>query len=159
MEWLLPGALKRHRKERGLSMRALGSTLDVSHSTIADWEHARSYPSSFEVQRLAEALGVSICDLYGVQEGHSGPSKMYFDETIAPKLVEALRQNAERIEIHVHRSGDWQIGESVESADFTPTKADRDTRAVLEQWADMSEEQRQEWLDAGRAIRKERNDS
>jgi transcriptional regulator with XRE-family HTH domain len=74
-EWRLPASLRKHRLAQRLSLRALGNALGVSHSAIADWEHARSYPSSYEVQRLADALDVTICELYGVEEHATGSGK------------------------------------------------------------------------------------
>jgi len=126
----LPTALKHHREAKGFSMRRLGTSLNVSHSTIADWEHARSYPSSFEVQRLADALGVSICELYGVEEGHASPS----DADLTQAEQDALDAIAREL---VKLRG---------ATGYIPSRADQDTRDMLRIWDGMKPDQRRDWL-------------
>jgi transcriptional regulator with XRE-family HTH domain len=57
--------LKRLRKNKKFSLRALGKAAHVSHSFIADIEAGRSKPSLDTLMALARALGVSISDITG----------------------------------------------------------------------------------------------
>lgn len=119
-------------------MRALGARLDISHSTVADWEHARSYPSSYEVQRLAEELGTTICGLYGVEEGHQVPAAL----TLAEQLAQALGVEPARVEVNVY--GQYGTGKSAAALDFESRTGARWFQRVMSEWATLSDDERRE---------------
>jgi transcriptional regulator with XRE-family HTH domain len=55
--------LRRIRKERGLSQRALAARAGVVKSTIYEAEAGRHVPRIQTLEKLADALGVEIVDL------------------------------------------------------------------------------------------------
>jgi transcriptional regulator with XRE-family HTH domain len=61
--------LRRIREERGLSQRALADRAGVVKSTIYEAEAARHIPRIQTLEKLADALGVSIVDLLPSRKG------------------------------------------------------------------------------------------
>lgn len=55
--------IKRLREQRGLTQEELGKMIDVSRSTITQWERGWTTPRMGNVQLLAGALGVSTADI------------------------------------------------------------------------------------------------
>lgn len=55
--------VRRHRKERGLSLEGLSALSGVSRSMISKVERAEAVPSTTVLSRLAEALGVTFSRL------------------------------------------------------------------------------------------------
>jgi transcriptional regulator with XRE-family HTH domain len=60
---VLAAELRRHRKDRGLSLEALSALSGVSRSMISKVERAEAVPSTTLLSRLAEALGVTFSRL------------------------------------------------------------------------------------------------
>jgi transcriptional regulator with XRE-family HTH domain len=59
------GLLLRHwRERRGLSLRALEARSDVSFVTIARIEASKMSPTVATLEKLAEALDISVRDLF-----------------------------------------------------------------------------------------------
>lgn len=55
--------IRRLREQRGLTQEQLGKMVDVSRSTITQWERGWTTPRMGNVQILAGALGVSTADI------------------------------------------------------------------------------------------------
>lgn len=55
--------IRRLRDQRGLTQEQLGKMVDVSRSTITQWERGWTTPRMGNVQLLAGALGVSTADI------------------------------------------------------------------------------------------------
>ncbi len=55
--------LREIRNARHLSQRQLAARLDVPRTYISKIENARAMPTLSSLQRLAEALGVNMCDM------------------------------------------------------------------------------------------------
>ena len=55
--------IRRLREQRGLTQEQLGKMVDVSRSTITQWERGWTTPRMGNVQLLAGALGVSAADI------------------------------------------------------------------------------------------------
>ena len=55
--------IRRLREQRGLTQEQLGKMVDVSRSTITQWERGWTTPRMGNVQLLAVALGVSTADI------------------------------------------------------------------------------------------------
>lgn len=55
--------IRRLREQRGLTQKQLGKMVDVSRSTITQWERGWTTPRMGNVQLLAGALGVSTADI------------------------------------------------------------------------------------------------
>ena len=60
---ILAAEIRRHRKDRGLSLEALAKLSRVSRSMISKVERAEAAPSTAILSRLAEALGVTFSRL------------------------------------------------------------------------------------------------
>ena len=52
--------IKKARKERGLNQRQVGSMLGIAANNISFWERGINKPSTRNLKKLADALGVSI---------------------------------------------------------------------------------------------------
>lgn len=133
----------------------LGERLGVTATAVSHWERGRSQPQAVEVPSLAKALSVSICGLYGVEEGHEATVPVTV--TLADLVGRLLGLDAERVEVNVYVSGEagGSTAVSVQPADadvFQPRRADWDTKRVLELWPDMTAEEQEGWLAFGRAL-------
>jgi transcriptional regulator with XRE-family HTH domain len=60
----LAGAIRHLRRERELSQEALAFAADIHPKHLSEIERANKDPRSTTVVRLAEALGVSVAELY-----------------------------------------------------------------------------------------------
>ena len=60
----LAGAIRHLRRERELSQEALAFAADIHPKHLSEIERANKDPRSTTVARLAEALGVSVAELY-----------------------------------------------------------------------------------------------
>lgn len=70
--------LRALRTRKGLSLRAIGEAVGVTPQSVWDWEKGRSQVPSNDVPSIAGILGVTICELYGVEEKH--PVRGQFDK-------------------------------------------------------------------------------
>jgi len=61
---VLAGAIRHLRRERELSQEALAFAADIHPKHLSEIERANKDPRSTTVARLAEALGVSVAELY-----------------------------------------------------------------------------------------------
>ena len=57
--------IKERRKALGITQKELADTLSISDKTVSRWESGNQIPDAILLPDLAEALGVSINDLYG----------------------------------------------------------------------------------------------
>src|SRR5689334_20206212 len=60
----LAGAIRHLRRERELSQEALAFAADIHPKHLSEIERANKDPRSTTVVRLADALGVSVAQLY-----------------------------------------------------------------------------------------------
>lgn len=56
--------LQKFRKEKKLSLRALAEKAGISKSTLSDIEKGNTNPTTNTLNKLADALGISIEDLF-----------------------------------------------------------------------------------------------
>lgn len=61
------------RKDKGLSQKALAVKANLSTTAIQNYEYGKYKPKVEQVERIANALGVTAVDLMGIE---------YFDATI-----------------------------------------------------------------------------
>jgi transcriptional regulator with XRE-family HTH domain len=64
----LAGAIRQLRRERELSQETLAFAAGVHPKHLSEIERANKDPRTTTVVRLAEALGVSVSELYGASE-------------------------------------------------------------------------------------------
>ena len=70
------------RTEKGLSQEKLAEMLDVSRQTISRWESGETLPSTDNLIRLSQTLGVSVDYLMG-------------NTTLEPKIAVAAEERPE----------------------------------------------------------------
>lgn len=58
--------LEELRKDRGMTQKELASLTGVQQNTVSQWETGDRKPSSTVLPRLANALGCTIDELYGL---------------------------------------------------------------------------------------------
>ena len=56
------------REDKGMTQAQLAQRLNVSDKTISKWETGRGYPDISLVEQLADALGVSIIELFSGED-------------------------------------------------------------------------------------------
>lgn len=61
------------REKKGLSQSQLGEKLGVTNKAVSRWENGGAYPSTELMLPLAEALGITIEDLYKVISESKAP--------------------------------------------------------------------------------------
>lgn len=84
--------IKRLRKNRGLSMRALAGLAGVSKPTLWKWESDRVRPRHTTMQRLAVELGISELELV-----YGAPAVRSSDDLEAGSLADIVRDARRRI--------------------------------------------------------------
>lgn len=85
----------RKRKEKKLTQEALAKQLGISPQAVSKWENGLGLPDVTLFPILAEALGVSLAELFGIEEQNSFPtaSNIEIEETgksRVPKTMDGL---------------------------------------------------------------------
>ena len=106
--------IKKARKERGLNQRQVGSMLGIAANNISFWERGINKPSTRNLKKLADALGVSIDWL---ENGDKATGPEYVPPANAWELADDVDlSNAEYRDIMVPRldevSKDNYLGEA-----------------------------------------------
>jgi transcriptional regulator with XRE-family HTH domain len=57
------------RREKGLILHATARKLGVATSSILEWERGGSFPSVFNMERIAKLMGLPVCCLICVEPG------------------------------------------------------------------------------------------
>lgn len=57
--------ITRQRKEKGFTQKQLGDKLSVSNKTVSKWETGEGFPDITILPALAEALNITVDDLFG----------------------------------------------------------------------------------------------
>ena len=93
--------LKQLRKEKGLSQQELADMLCVVRQTVSKWEKGLSLPDADMLIKLANALGISVNELLGIQMENSGAQQ---------EIIEQLMKINEQLVIKNRRSRKiWKI--------------------------------------------------
>ena len=61
--------IKRLRRARGLTQRALADALGVTFQAVSKWENGRAAPDIFVLPGMASILGCQIDDLFRREQG------------------------------------------------------------------------------------------
>jgi transcriptional regulator with XRE-family HTH domain len=67
--------IRRERKHRGLTLKALGDALDVSYQQIQKSEAGQNGFSACQLSKLADLFGVTVGNLFDAAAVKSAPSK------------------------------------------------------------------------------------
>ncbi|MBQ6583205.1 MAG: helix-turn-helix transcriptional regulator [Mogibacterium sp.] len=60
--------IRRLRENRNLTQQQLAERINVSDKAVSKWENGRGYPDISLIEPLAEALGVSIIELFSGED-------------------------------------------------------------------------------------------
>ena len=114
--------VKQYRVGLGLTQEALGQCVGVSGQAVSKWETADSFPDPSLLPALADALEVSIDELYGRQTAtREGAAK------IASELLSAARSHKEKDRILFDLCAD-AFGNRVSHKNLTRLSQDKDDR-------------------------------
>ncbi len=67
--------IRNARKALGLTQRQLADQLDVSNTSISNWEKGLSRPDADLIQKLCLALHLQPNDFYGTNENNQAPAQ------------------------------------------------------------------------------------
>ena len=88
--------IARKRKEQNLTQEQLSEQLGVSNKTISKWENGKCMPDYSLIQKLCEALDVTLPELMDGEDAAENSVRVYDDEQILDLLrrtQELARQN------------------------------------------------------------------
>lgn len=86
------------RKKAGMTQTELAKKLGIPYQSIGQWEKDRRKPKLETLQRIAEALGVPILDLLGVDKGRD-------DADLKKKGAEEMTIDTAKVEILMAAQG------------------------------------------------------
>lgn len=81
----------RKRKERNLTQEQLSEQLGVSNKTISKWENGKCMPDYSLIQKLCEALDVTLPELMDGEDAAENSVRVYDDE----QILDLLRRTQE----------------------------------------------------------------
>ena len=76
------GYIARKRKEQNLTQEQLAQQLGVSNKTISKWENGKRMPDYSIIQKLCEALHVTLPELMDGEDASEDSVRVYDDEQI-----------------------------------------------------------------------------
>ena len=96
--------IAKFRKAKGLTQEELGSIVGVSNQAVSKWENRVSMPDIMQLPAIADALGVMLDALYGI-ESKPKPRKVDPDEMPDMAYDELIRLFCDLFEGWPHRPG------------------------------------------------------
>ena len=66
--YVTAGAIKTLREKKGLTQNQLAQILNVSDKAVSKWETAKGLPDISLIESLANALGISVTELFSVEQ-------------------------------------------------------------------------------------------
>ena len=85
------GYIARKRREQNLTQEQLAQQLGVSNKTISKWENGKCMPDYSIIQRLCEAIHVSLPELMDGEDAADSSVRVYDDE----QILDLLRRTQE----------------------------------------------------------------
>lgn len=67
-QYVTGAMIKRLREGKGMTQRLMAEKIGVSEKAVSKWETGRGYPDISLIEPLAEALGVSIIELFSGED-------------------------------------------------------------------------------------------
>ncbi len=90
--------IAKYRKKKGYTQEHLGELLGVSNQAVSKWELAVSMPDIMLLPRLADALGITLDELYGIEKATDKRNEMVraddFPIEANRKLIEYFREQS-----------------------------------------------------------------
>lgn len=130
MNQYVTGAVIRQLRENcRLTQAGLAEKLNVSHKTVSKWETAKGYPDISLLEPLAQALGVSITELFSgntVKNGNVSSNMMRSKFYICPVCGNCIHTMGEAV-IHCH---------GIQLAPCQPEEPDENHGVTVEQIED-----------------------
>ena len=83
--------IARKRKEQNLTQEQLSEQLGVSNKTISKWENGKCMPDYSLIQKLCEALDVTLPELMDGEDAAENSVRVYDDE----QVLDLLRRTQE----------------------------------------------------------------
>ena len=83
--------IARKRKEQNLTQEQLSEQLGVSNKTISKWENGKCMPDYSLIQKLCEALHVTLPELMDGEDATEDSVRVYDDE----QILDLLRRTQE----------------------------------------------------------------
>ena len=83
--------IARKRKEQNLTQEQLSEQLGVSNKTISKWENGKCMPDYSLIQKLCEALDVTLPELMDGEDAAENSVRVYDDE----QILDLLRRTQE----------------------------------------------------------------
>ena len=83
--------IARKRKEQNLTQEQLSEQLGVSNKTISKWENGKCMPDYSLIQKLCEALDVTLPELMDGEDAAETSVRVYDDE----QILDLLRRTQE----------------------------------------------------------------
>ena len=83
--------IARKRKEQNLTQEQLSEQLGVSNKTISKWENGKCMPDYSLIQKLCEALNVTLPELMDGEDAAENSVRVYDDE----QILDLLRRTQE----------------------------------------------------------------
>ena len=81
--------IAKYRKEKGLTQEELGAKLGVTNQAVSKWESEVSMPDVMLLPEIANALNITLDDLYGIAKE---PEKMR-EQSSARKCIYKILKN------------------------------------------------------------------
>ena len=111
------------RKAKGYTQEQLGELLGVSNQAVSKWETGVSYPDVMLLPNIAEALGVTLNDLYGItNKPKDGIEWVNNFPTVAQDRIVGVVCN-EGYTVEICRDQDLQTKEDANGVPATRIKA------------------------------------
>ena len=76
--------IRKYRKEKGLTQKQLGDLCGIADSNIRKYESGKQNPKIKTLQRIADALSISIYDLMEFDEDYSKSGQNAYGKVFEP---------------------------------------------------------------------------
>lgn len=83
--------IKLARRNAGLTQKELGQKLGITYQTLAQWENDLRKPKFDTLKRIADALGVPVGELLGLEDMGGGLWGHEADDSTVMKLAQNIK--------------------------------------------------------------------
>ena len=97
------------RKKRGFTQEELGARLGVTNQSVSKWENETSMPDVLLLPSIADALGVTLNALYGIED--KNPEKVRADDF--PRAAREALKNYFIDQAGARMTGGQELGERI----------------------------------------------